>query len=77
MQVASLLFAHPSTPNCVAHLCFGRLLLRLLQVNYIMGVNPQGYSLITGLGARRVTQPVDDDSVYDTWVSLKRHHCLQ
>lgn len=40
-----------------------------MQLNYIMGVNPQGYSLITGLGARRITNPVDDESVYDEWVS--------
>lgn len=41
-----------------------------MQVNYVMGVNPQGYSLITGLGARRVTNPVDSDSVYDDLVSV-------
>lgn len=40
-----------------------------MQLNYIMGTNPQGFSLITGLGARRITNPVDDESVYDEWVS--------
>lgn len=40
-----------------------------VQVNYIMGVNPQGYSLITQLGAKRIYNAVDDESVYDDWVS--------
>jgi hypothetical protein len=40
-----------------------------MQLHYIMGVNPQGFSMITGVGARRFTNPVDQESVYDDWVS--------
>ncbi|KAG2426253.1 hypothetical protein HXX76_013011 [Chlamydomonas incerta] len=35
------------------------------QVSYMLGGGPQGYSLVTGLGARRLTNVVDQESLYD------------
>ncbi|KXZ49121.1 hypothetical protein GPECTOR_23g50 [Gonium pectorale] len=35
------------------------------QVHYMLGANPQGISLISGIGARRIHNIVDQESVYD------------
>ncbi|GFR43733.1 hypothetical protein Agub_g4844 [Astrephomene gubernaculifera] len=35
------------------------------QLHYLLGANPQGFSLISGLGARRYQNVVDEESVYD------------
>lgn len=40
-----------------------------MQLHYVLGCNPQGYSLITGVGARRFTNPVDQETLYDDLVS--------
>ncbi|GLI64428.1 hypothetical protein VaNZ11_007624, partial [Volvox africanus] len=35
------------------------------QVHYMLGANPQGFSLISGIGARRIRNVVDQESSYD------------
>ncbi|PNH05619.1 Endoglucanase D [Tetrabaena socialis] len=37
------------------------------QVHYVLGANPQGFSLISGVGARRYQNLVDDDTAYDDY----------
>jgi len=39
-----------------------------MQLHYVLGVNPQSYSLITGVGAKRFTNAVDQETLYDDLV---------
>jgi hypothetical protein len=46
-----------------------------MHLHYVLGINPQGFSLITGVGARRFTNPVDQESLYDDLVGALVHIC--